>query len=101
MPIQTTLSKDGGTLTLHVSGRFDFKLHSEFRRAYEAIQPRPLRFVIDLTNAEYLDSSALGMLLLLKQFAGGEAGAVVLTNVKPELAKILNVANFGKLFMVA
>ncbi len=101
MPITTSISADQATLTVHVDGRFDFKQHAEFRRAYEAASPRPLRFVVDLSKAEYIDSSALGMLLLLKQHAGGESSAVALANVQPPIAKVLNFANFTKLFMVA
>ena len=101
MPITSKLSSDGATLTLKVVGRFDFKLHSEFRRAYEALEPRPLRFIVDLGQAEYIDSSALGMLLLLKRFAGGENSSVALVNVTPEVARVLDVANFGRLFLVA
>jgi HptB-dependent secretion and biofilm anti anti-sigma factor len=101
MTVTGCLSHDGTTLTLQVVGRFDFKLHGEFRRAYEGLDPRPSKFVVDLSRAEYLDSSALGMLLLLKQHAGGERACVALARPRPAVAKVLDVASFGRLFQVA
>ncbi|MCC7012242.1 MAG: STAS domain-containing protein [Planctomycetes bacterium] len=101
MSIATTPSQDGRSLTIKVSGRFDFKLHTEFRRAYESLPQRPAQYIIDLGETEYMDSSALGMLLLLRQFAGGDGSTITLAKVRPEVAKILAVASFGKLFKVA
>jgi len=54
-----------------------------------------------LRNVVRTDSSALGMLLLLRQFAGGDGSTITLAKVRPEVAKILAVASFGKLFKVA
>jgi anti-anti-sigma factor len=101
MTITSQTSFDGETLTIRVDGAFDFRCHAEFRRSYEALTPRPRQIVVDLAGAEYLDSSALGMLLLLRQFAGGDGRSVTLANARPTVSKILGVANFGKLFKVA
>ena len=38
------------------------------------------------------------MLLLLREHAGGETSDIEITSVSPEVRKILEVANFGKLF---
>lgn len=101
MTILTSVSNGGATLTVHVTGRFDFSVNVEFRRAYEHLDPRPLRFVVDFARTESLDRSALGMLLLLKQHAGGEASSVVLANLRPEFVDALGLAGLGRLFMVA
>ncbi len=101
MAISATVSPDGGVITIGVEGRFDFSVHNEFRHAYADVQPKPRRVVVDLSRTEYMDSSALGMLLLLKQDAGGDGADVTLARAKPNVAKILNVANFQKLFKIA
>ena len=101
MNIKTNCSADGDVLTIRVSGAFDFKSHAEFRRAYEGVSPRPRRIVVDLAEADYVDSSALGMLLLLRQHAGCDDRCITLANVQPAVARILAVANFQKLFDVA
>ena len=55
-------------------------------------------YVVDLSNTEYLDSSALGMLLLLREHAGGENANIEITQASADVRKILDVANFSKLF---
>ncbi len=101
MNITSEYSLDSGTLTISVHGAFDFKCHSDFRRAYESASPRPRQVVVDLKDAEYIDSSALGMLLLLREHAGGDKFPVAIANVRPAVSKILKVANFHQLFEVA
>lgn len=100
MNIQANTSANGDTLTLRVVGNLDFKSHSEFRSAYEGVQVRPRNVVVDLADADYMDSAALGMLLLMRQHFG-ENTTFALVNPKPTVLKILQVANFQKLFKVA
>jgi hypothetical protein len=38
------------------------------------------------------------MLLLLREHAGGEASTIEIARASPDVRKILDVANFGKLF---
>ena len=66
MSVGANLSADGRELTITIQGRFDFSAHQEFRAAYEKLASKPEAYVIDLGEATYLDSSALGMLLLLR-----------------------------------
>jgi len=101
MNISSSLSADGDVLTISVHGVFDFKAHAEFRATYEALPRRPRSFIVDLTETEYLDSSALGMLLLLRKHASSGSEGVVLRNARPSVAKILKIANFQELFEVA
>jgi anti-anti-sigma factor len=92
---------DGDTLTIKVDGRFDFSVHQEFRMAYENVSPAPAHYVVDLADTTYLDSSALGMLLLLRDYAGGDAADIELRNANEDVRKILNISNFEKLFRIA
>ena len=70
MPISTQLSELEDELVINVAGRFDFSAHLDFRNAYEDLERRPQSYAVDLADATYLDSSALGMLLLLRDHAG-------------------------------
>lgn len=95
--LTSQLSTDGATLTITPGGRFDFKIHRAFRNAYaEAISAR--HYVINLGQTDYLDSSALGMLLLLREHAGGDQSDIRILNCKPDVQQIFKVANFQKLF---
>ena len=76
MAISTQLSADGQELTIAIQGRFDFGAHQAFRDAYERVDGTPKRYQVDLQGTTYLDSSALGMLLLLRDHAGGEIAEI-------------------------
>ena len=47
-----------------------------------------------------MDSSALGMLLLLREFAGGDDADIQLVSPNAEIRNVLDIANFGKLFTI-
>ena len=100
MAVTSELAGDSSQLTIKISGRFDFSSHQEFRKAYEAVSQSNLAYVIDMAAAEYLDSSALGMLLLMREHAGGDQADIRIVNCRPQIKNILKVANFAKLFKV-
>ncbi len=101
MAIVAKTSADGSELTIEVEGRFDFSAHLDFRNAYEKASPKPKKFIVDMSRASYLDSSALGMLLLLRDFAGGDSAQISIVNCSPEVKNILTVSNFDQLFKLA
>lgn len=89
--------------TLSVVGRFDFSIHRDFRRNYEDVLGTPgvRQLDVDLSRVEYIDSSALGMLLLLREKAGGRSIQLKLANATGPVRQVLEVANFGRLFEIA
>jgi anti-anti-sigma factor len=99
MSVTAERSEDGQQLTIKIQGRFDFAAHQGFRSAYEE-STGISRFIVDLQGATYLDSSALGMLLLLRDHAGGERADVRLINCNDVVRKILAISNFNKLFKI-
>ena len=98
MSVNMTATDEGSKVTISVAGKFDFQLYDEFRASYADTAGDGVEYVVDLAETEYLDSSALGMLLLLREHAGGESSSIEITKASPEVRKILDVANFGKLF---
>ena len=100
MPITSKLSPDGAELAIAVEGRFDFSVHQEFRKAYETSRGRPRKFRVDMRHANYLDSSALGMLLLLRDHAGGDEADILIVNCNDAVKNILTVSNFDQLFTI-
>lgn len=99
MTVVSEVSPDGQKLTISIKGRFDFAKHQEFRQSYE---DRSLNaVVVDLKDATYLDSSALGMLLLLRDHAGGDHSDIRVVNSSIDVKKILAISNFDKLFDIS
>jgi len=98
MSVTIDVSNDNKTATIKINGRFDFSLHNEFRKSYKDVNLKNGVYSIDLGNTEYLDSSALGMLLLLKEYAESQSATVRLVNFNNEIKEILSIASFDKLF---
>ena len=98
MAIQAKSSTDGTELCIQIEGRFDFSSHQEFCQAYEQLEPFPEQYIIDMRSTSYLDSSALGMLLLLRDYAGGDHAKVSIINCNDDVRKILTISNFEQLF---
>lgn len=86
------------TVSVKISGRFDFSVYQDLRNAYMQSPCPDRKFIIDLSDAEYMDSSALGMLLLLREYVGGERSSVKISGGNPAIKKVLEMANFARLF---
>lgn len=96
-----TQSSEGKT-RIALSGRFDFNSHRLFRDTYEDVLASgdTSEIEVDLGAVDYLDSSALGMLLLLREKSTEANKGLALTNCRGVVQQILDVANFGKLFTI-
>lgn len=93
---------DNHVARLGLEGRFDFHCHRDFRVAYEAVLAKPdvRDITVDFGRVDYLDSSALGMLLLLREKAEAGGRKVKLANLSGSVKQVLEIANFGKLFTI-
>ena len=100
MAISTRVSDSDNELIINVAGRFDFSAHQDFRSAYEDIEQPPTSYAVDMSDTTYLDSSALGMLLLLRDHAGGDNASIRIINCNDDVRKILVISNFGRLFTI-
>ncbi len=100
MAINVTESDDKQEVTIHVSGRFDFSCHHSFQQEYKNYPKGEKRFVLDLSATEYMDSSAMGMLLQLREHAINAERNVTLSNANESVRAILKIANFDKLFTI-
>lgn len=100
MGIISTASASSNTVTIKVTGNFDFSLHSEFRNSYRNHNEASMTYMIDLSEADYMDSSALGMLMLLKEHAEATGGSVVILKPSEKILRLLTTVKFEKLFKI-
>jgi anti-anti-sigma factor len=100
MSITANVSDDGSELTIKVQGRFDFSALQQFRNAYEKVTPKPKTYNVDLKESDYLDSSALGMLLALRDYAGGDEANIKILGANPDVKKILVITKLDELFKI-
>jgi anti-anti-sigma factor len=92
----------GSEFSLALSGRFDFNAHRDFRNGYEpALQNSSIKTLnLNMEKVDYLDSSALGMLLLLNEKARASNIEVIISSCPANIKKIIEVANFSRIFKI-
>jgi anti-anti-sigma factor len=100
--MDVTTSMHDGTAIIRLRGRFDFSGHRVFRDAFKiALTNESVRDIkVDLGAVEYVDSSALGTLLLSRQDASAAGKVIVLAGASGAVKQVLDIANFHKLFTV-
>ena len=100
--MQATIIKSDHIISIKLQGRFDFNTHRVFRAAADAVLLETHNQIqVDFAGVDYLDSSALGMLLMLRDKAKAASKAVTLVNCAGGVRQVLDIANFGKLFPVS
>ncbi|GGF71457.1 STAS domain-containing protein [Alteromonas lipolytica] len=83
---------------IHVGERFDFSLVIDFRNSYEELDEGIKQIDIDLAATEYMDSSALGMLLNMQKSLADRQLTYRIINARPQIARILQISRFNKKF---
>jgi anti-anti-sigma factor len=101
--MQASFSAQSDKVVIRLEGRFDFNTHREFRDTSDAaLKSEGVQEIqIDLGAVDYLDSSALGMLLMLRDRARNAGKSVTLANCRGSVRQVLDIANFGKLFAIS
>lgn len=96
------LPLSGNQVTIRLTGRFDFGIHREFREAVKCAMQNPSvrEIQIDLGAVDYMDSAALGMLLLSLENAKAVGKTITLANARGTVKEVLEIANFAKLFVI-
>ena len=93
------LKSDQGQMDL--SGRFVFETHREFRSTAERLLQYPgAEIRIDLAGVDYMDSSALGMLLVLNDKANRLGKSLVVNCGDVETRKLFEVGHLDEKFTV-
>ncbi len=98
MDISTKINDN--TLTISVAGKFDFHALQQFRNSYTEVETKPESYIVDFAQTSDVDSAALGMLLALRDFAGGDDAKVQLINCNQNITKALSLTKLTELFKV-
>lgn len=93
---------DGPIATIFLQGSLSFRSYPDFKAATQPHLESPAiqALHIDMAAVEYLDSSALGMILHLKQKTDAAGKALVLTRPSAPVATVLKVVNFDKFLRI-
>ncbi len=100
--MEIKVTTEEGCAVMRLKGRFDFSAHRDFRAGIEvALQQAHARKIrVDMGEVDYLDSSALGMMLILRDKAQAANKTVEIANAKKNVVQVLEIANFKALFTI-
>lgn len=85
-------------VVISIPERFDFSTHKWFTESYEQALAKTNLIVLDFSRVTYVDSSALGMMVLLRRKISAKGGKGFVRNVTGTAKDILEMANFHTLF---
>ena len=99
MPVHHKFDPSEKSLLITISGDFNFDVNASFRETYRNISPAGISKVsVNLKDAAYMDSSALGMLLLLAEHF--ENIQISLDQCPDYIQSVLQIANFDQKFSI-
>lgn len=104
MSITVNSDKNSKTFTIAAEGRFDFKGYTDFVQAFKRHNADDFEhFVIALDRVTNIDSTALGALLVFREWARSESHREPEITVRYQndpVHHILTTANLNKLFIL-
>jgi anti-anti-sigma factor len=89
--------RDKDQLQVALHGKFDFAIYADFRKLFADVA-HVRGIAIDMSDVSYMDSAALGMLLLLEQRVGKNAARIRLLGAHGQPRDVLEIASFSQYF---
>lgn len=88
------------TETIHLPNRFDYSIHRTFTERYKSLleQGDVDEIVLDFSQVQYLDSAALGLMVLFRNRAEGAAKKTKIAGARGSCRDILQIANMQNIF---
>jgi anti-anti-sigma factor len=86
-----------GYRILHLDGRFDFGARKTFKEAVDVAMEGGNPIVLNLEKVTFVDSSALGLLVISHQNLKNKQISFYLLNPQTYVKQVLGLANIGKM----
>jgi anti-anti-sigma factor len=99
--VRTLTSADQEFVVISVGGGFDSAAWPEFRQSWLEAIGAQASYIVDFSRTSHITTSALGMLLMLREHAGFDPARVRLVNCGPDVREVLTIACFEQLFDIA
>ena len=98
MAIEFNKNESSNMATVLIKGHFNFDMNAEFREVLDCVSESKYGVTVDMSMVDQIDSSALGMLLLLREQCGGNNARIKIIKCRPEIHDVLKMANFQIIF---
>jgi len=97
-----TVTRHGSlTMVAGLPKTFDYTVCPDFQRLLAPqIENAPKALVFDLSGVEFMDSSAIGSLITVRNRLLPGGGVVALCCITDGVAKVLRIADLGKVFAI-
>jgi len=89
----------GDSLELALSGKFTFADNKTFNDVIDEIESYK-NIVIDMGKVDFIDSAALGILLLMRDKCEKSATSLEIRNPKGQVKQMFDISRFGDLFNI-
>lgn len=100
MEIVTNIKQ--GTYNVSLAGKFTFSDHLEFRNLLQQIADNNVtQVVLHMENVDFVDSAALGMLLLALDESEKHQKRLVISGAVGQVKKMFDMARFNTIFNMA
>lgn len=99
--MQYTITGAGPQRLISLDGSFTFDDHPVFRALLRLLEADGINACeLDLSGVSFIDSAALGMLLLLREKAQAHGFSVTLARPRGQVKKMLDISEFGTMFRI-
>jgi anti-anti-sigma factor len=96
-----TVATDEQGLRAALSGRFTFQDHAVFRDLLGVIETaKGVRVAMDLASVEFIDSAALGMLLMANDACRKAGLTLIARHPTGQVRRTLEIAAIGSIFQI-
>ena len=85
---------------LHMEGRFDFGARKTFKEMVDQASELKQPVILDLSQVGFLDSSALGLLVISHQMFKSKQIPLYLVNPQTYVRQVLDLANVTKIIPI-
>ncbi len=95
-----TQDSDDSQTIVHLDGRFDFGARKSFKEAIDQASDTQKQVVLNLEKVTFVDSSALGLLVICHQNLKNKNVPFFLLNPQTYVKQVLDLANIGKMIPI-
>lgn len=85
-------------IVIKIYNTFDFRVQKSFFDVFK--HQKYASYIIDLTEATYIDSTALGMLLVLYRMVHKDGSTIRIIGCCDAIMRILHIAHFHRFFEI-
>lgn len=100
-PTSLLVERDNGNVIAKMSGRVDLRYVENYKDELHSVIPTAKELTLDMENVDFLDSSALGMLVALKRDADKSQIKITLRSMPERVRKLLEITRLLSAFTIA